>query len=507
MSKNPFFNQRHVRHLFQILKWFVLFIFLTQSLAHAQYNNLPTLGDAARGELTPLMEYKIGVEIMQRIRMDPDYITDEVITEYLNNMGNKLVNAMPQVRSETGNNFFFFAIRDSTLNAFALPGGFIGVHTGLLLAAQSESELASVLSHEIGHVSQRHIARMIAQQKQDILIPIASLILAAIAGASKNADAAGALVMGGQGLAIQKQLNFSRDAEREADRIGFQILREAGFDTNGMVLFFDRMQKASRNYGDGISVYLRTHPLTTERIADIEARAHAESYRQHADTPDFYFVRVRARLLQDASGKGLETAAAEFAEMIKIGSRLSTSAGYYGQVLLALKQNDALKAASLLQEVKKTLGEKMSQGSLALASTSIDVKIAAKQPAEAAKEALASLSRFPTSRALSHQYANALYHAKDYNKAAEYLKKQAQIYRSDPMIHGMLAKIYNAQGKIALMHIELAESYSLSGGLSAALEQLSLARNAPDVTFYDHSIIDAREREWQSRRLEEMRGK
>lgn len=475
--------------------------------AYAQYGNLPSLGDTARSELSPLLEYKIGVEIMQRIRMDPDYITDEIIIEYLNNIGNKLVSATPGVRSETGNDFFFFAIRDSTLNAFALPGGFIGVHTGLLLAAQSESELASVMSHEIGHVAQRHIARMVNQQKQDMLIPIASLVLAAIAGASKNADAAGALVMGGQGLALQKQLNFNRDAEREADRVGFQILRSAGFDTSGMVLFFERMQKASRSYGDGISAYLQTHPLTTERIADIEARVRSESYRQHADSPDFYFVRVRARLLQDATSKGMEQAASSFEEMIKTGSRMQMAAGYYGQALIALKQNEIIKADSLLSEVKKTLGEKASLNSLALISTIIDLKLAAKQLAEATKDALAAQARFPTSRVFSHQYASALYESGNYAKAAEYLRKQAQLYRNDALIHGMLAKVYSVQGKIALMHIELAEAYSLAGGLSSALEQLSLARQAPDITFYDHSIIDAREREWQSLRLEQIRDK
>ncbi len=482
----------------------LLFMLAIQPTVYAQYNNLPTLGDTARGELSPLLEHKIGVEIMQRIQVDPDYIEDGIITEYLNGIGHKLVNATPEVRGETGYDFFFFALRDSTLNAFALPGGFIGVHTGLLLAAQSESELASVLSHEIGHVSQRHIARMIGNQKQDMLIPIASFVLAAIAGAAKNSNAAGALVMGGQGLAVQKQLNFNRDAEREADRIGFQILKEGGFDTNGMVLFFERLQKANRNYGEGISVYLRTHPLTTERIADIEARVRSESYRQHADSLDFYYARVRAQLLQDSSVKGIETAQEHFNEMIKMGGRYMVSSGYYGKALLALKQNDIAKAQHFLQESKKMIGEKNAKNSFALTCTSIDIKTRAKQYSEAIKESQVALSRFPGSKSLVYLHAQILIYAENYDKAVEYLRKQAQIYRSDAMIHGMLAKVYDVQGKIALMHIELAESYGLSGGLSAALEQLQLARQAPDVTFYDHSIIDARERELQNQRMEEL---
>ncbi len=489
---------------FRILILPILLILVIQPSVYAQYDNLPTLGDTARGELSPLLEYKIGVKIMQRIQIDPDYIQDGVITEYLNRIGHKLVNATPEVRGETGNDFFFFALRDPTLNAFALPGGFIGVHTGLLLAAQSESELASVLSHEIGHVSQRHIARMIGNQKQDMLIPIASFVLAAIAGAAKNTNAAGALMMGGQGLAVQKQLNFNRDAEREADRIGFQILREGGFDTNGMVLFFERLQKANRNYGEGISAYLRTHPLTTERIADIEARVRDEPYRQHADSLDFYYARVRAQILQDSSVKGIETAEELFNEMIKTGGKYMVSAGYYGKALLELKKNDAAKAQVFLQESKKMIGEKIAQRSFALTSTTIDIKTRTKQYSDAIKESQKALSRFPGSKGLVYQHAQVLIEAEDYDKALEYLRKQAQIYRSDAMIHGFLAKVYDAQGKIALMHIELAESYSLSGGLSAALEQLNLARQAPDVTFYDHSIIDARERELQNQRLEEL---
>ena len=494
-------------HLFQKLVMTAMLVLASVTPVFAQYSNLPAMGDTARDELSPLMEYRIGTEIMRRIQVDPDYVADGVIIEYLNTLGNRLVSATPAVRGEAVNDFFFFAIRDSSLNAFALPGGFIGVHTGLMIAAQSESELASVLAHEIGHVSQRHIARMVSQRKQDLLIPIAAIVLAAIAGASRNADLAGALITGGHGLAIQKQLNFSRDAEREADRVGFQILQAAGFDTNAAASFFERLQLASRNYGESISVYLRTHPLTTERIADMQTRARSEPYRQHADSADFNFARIRARLLQDGSVKGLEAASVEFNDLIRTGGRFHVAAGYYGQALLALRQDNPARAAEYLQESRNRLGERMARNSLALASTAIDIKIVANKPQEASREALAALARFPTSRTLSYQFADALFKEGRYETASQYLRRQKQIYRNDQALRNMLAKVYDAQGKIALMHLELAESYSLAGGLSAALEQLALARQAPDVTFYDHSIIDAREREWRARRLEELKGR
>src|SRR5690606_26973355 len=200
-------------------------------------------------ELSPVMERKLGEQVMRQIRRNRDYLDDMPVQEYLNNIGNDLLSVRPEARGEAQYDYFFFAVRDPVLNAFALPGGFIGVHSGLVLAAQSEWELASVMAHEIGHVAQRHIARMLGKQRQDMLIPLAGMLLGALA-ASASPDAGMAMMMGSQGLAVQRQLNFSREAEREADRIGLDILREAGYETNGMINFFGRLQQAARGYTD-----------------------------------------------------------------------------------------------------------------------------------------------------------------------------------------------------------------------------------------------------------------
>ncbi|MDR1310860.1 MAG: M48 family metalloprotease [Burkholderiaceae bacterium] len=500
-------DKKKLHRFFRVCLFPLLLMLAVQPPLYAQYGNLPDLGDTARGELSPKMEYKLGTEIMQRVKADPDYVKDGLLIEYLNNLGSVLVSASPGVRGEMGYDFFFFAVRDPTLNAFALPGGFIGVHTGLLLATQSESELASVLAHEIGHVSQRHIARMIGQQKQDMLVPIAAILLGALVGvASKSSDAAGAIVTGGQGWAIQRQLNFSREAESEADRIGFQILRDAGFDTNGMVQFFGRLQRASRAYAENPSLsYLRTHPLTTDRIADIQGRVRSEHYRQHADNPDFSFIRIRARLLQDNQPSALDSVIPHFSEQIQRGDRVQAAAGHYGMALVAMQKGEWDKANRALNQARKTLGEKAVTNSLVLASTAIEIKFGLGRKAEALQDTSAAIQRFPASRVLSNQYARALLESGKHGKAAEYLRKQAIMYRADPAIHNLLARVYGAQNKIAMMHMELAEAYHLSGGLSAALEQLRLARAAPDATFYDNSIIDAREREWRRERVEEMK--
>lgn len=477
------------------------FLISAQSLlAPATAQNLPNLGGSEREDLSPIMERKLGEQIMRDIRRDRDYLNDAPTLDYLNGFGNSLVAARPEVRGEAGYDFFFFPVRDPALNAFALPGGFIGVHSGLLLAAQSESELASVLAHEIGHVSQRHIARMLGNQKQDMLVPLAAMVLGALA-ASKSPDLAIASMMGGQGYAIQRQLNFSRDAEREADRVGLQILGEGGFDTSGMVAFFGRLQNASRNYGDGAPAYLQSHPLTTERIADIQSRIRDQRYKQRADSIEFQLIRARVRVLQDPSAQGLRDSAVAFENQLLLKSRVQTAAAKYGQAMIALRQDDPKKALALVEDAR-TAALKESAPILALA---IEARMAAGQPAEALKQAQAARSAFPVSRGFAMQYADALIASGRNEEAVAFLRDQAQLYRSDIDVQDHLARAYAAQGRQALQHLALAEAYALKGALPAALDQLQIARRASDASFYDQSIIDAREREFQERRREELK--
>ncbi|NMM36468.1 MAG: M48 family metallopeptidase [Glaciimonas sp.] len=471
---------------------------------------LPTLGDSASDALSPLMERKLGEEIMRDIRRDPDYLDDAPVLEYLNAFGSSLVAARPEARGEASFDFFFFAVRDATLNAFALPGGFVAVHSGLVLAAQSESELASVMAHEIGHVVQRHIARMLGQQKQDALIPLAAILLGVLAAKAGNVgDAPAALVMGGQGLAMQRQLNFSRDAEREADRIGLQILQEAHFDTSGMVAFFGRMQKAPGGYTDVVPAYLRSHPLTTERIADIEARIRDQPHTSRPDSLDFHLIQARLRVLQDGSAQGLREAGEWFEKQLQKKVRAQTVAAKYGLALIALKQGgvgDLASAQALLAEAR--VASLAPQDSI-MASLSIDIALASKPTSAMAqqvvKQADAVRVQFPLSRGIARQYAHALIAAGRYQQAVDYLRDQAQMYRTEPQLQQALAEAYAAQGRQALQHIALAESYALNGSLPDALQQLTIARRAPDATFYDQAIIDARERELQARWVEVLK--
>lgn len=451
------------------------------------------------------MERKLGEQIMRDIRRNRDYLDDAPLLEYLNNFGTSLLAAYPEARGEVGYDYFFFAVRDSMLNAFALPGGFIGVHSALVLAAQNESELASVVSHEIGHVAQRHIARMLGQQRQDALIPLAAAVLAVLAARS-SPDASAALLMGGQGVALQRQLNFSRDAEREADRIGLQILREAGFETSGMISFFGRMQNATRSYTDAAPAYLRSHPLTTERIADIQARTRDQRYRQRADSLDFHLIRARLRVLQDSTPQGLRDAATAFDRQLQQKTRTQIVGAKYGQAMIALRQDAPAKAQELLQDVYAAAqGASIPVQSSVLASLSIEIKLAANKPEEALREAETARVKFPISRGIAQQYADALIATGRYENAVTYLRDQAQLYRQEPKVQDQLAKAYAAQGKQALQHLALAESYALNGSMPAAIDQLGIARRSSDASFYDQAVIDAREREFKARWMEELK--
>jgi len=467
--------------------------------------SLPSLGDTEREYLSPQMERKLGERIMREIRRNPDYLDDAPVQEYLQGIGNSLLAAKPEARGEMQYDFFFFAVRDPVLNAFALPGGYVGVHSGLVLAAQSESELASVLAHEIGHVAQRHIARMLGNSKQDSLISLASLILGALA-ASASPDAGMGIMMGGQGLAAQRQLDFSRDAEREADRVGLDILHRAGYDTSGMISFFGRLQQASRAYSDAVPPYLRSHPLTTERMADIEARTRSFRYRQHADSLDFALIQARVRILQDMSAQGLRDASDYFQRQLMQNAPSALFAAKYGLAFVALEQGDAANAQSRLDEARAMLKQSFGKSrDVVLDSLGIDIRMAAHQYPQAVAEADAARNAFPFSRGIAHQYADALIASGRSEQAADYLRDQIQLYREDQAAYELLAKAYNALGKNAQQHMALAEYYALGGSLPAALDQLSIARRAPDASFYDLSIIDGRERDLRAQRLEELK--
>ena len=250
---------------------------LPQALAQTR---LPTLGDPASEDFGIATERQLGDAIMREIRADPDYLDDPVLLEYLRSLWLPLV-AQARVRGNINADVDArlawepFLVRDRSVNAFALPGGYVGVHLGLMAMTGSRDELASVLAHELSHITQRHIARSIANSKHQTLLSLAALVvgvLAASRAGNSSADAANAAIVGSQALAAQGQLNFSRDMEREADRVGFAVMSGAGFAPGGMAAMFEKLDQSSRLNDSGGFPYLRSHPLTSERIGEARAR-------------------------------------------------------------------------------------------------------------------------------------------------------------------------------------------------------------------------------------------
>ncbi len=230
--------------------------------------NLPALGDSVSQDLDVGAERRLGDQVMRQIRIDPDYVQDPLLQEYLEGIWDPLVKAarhLGQIGEETQARFAWepFLVRDRSVNAFALPGGFVGTHLGLIAMTNSRDELASVLAHELSHITQRHIARRIAGDSRNNMVAIAGLLLGVLAASRGNIEMANAGMIGGQAAATQLSLNFSRDMEREADRVGFNVLVDAGFAGSGMVSMFERMEQAYHLMDSGAYPYLRSHPLTS----------------------------------------------------------------------------------------------------------------------------------------------------------------------------------------------------------------------------------------------------
>ncbi len=235
---------------------------------------LPTLGDG--GEMSAGAERRLGDRIARELYRDTDYIDDPQLQEYVESIWRALIaaaRARGEVSPELDEHFAFtlFLGRDRTVNAFALPGGYMGVNLGLVGVVDTPAELASVLAHELSHISQRHIARLIGREKRTTPLLIGAMVLGILA-ASKSPEAAQAMAIGGQALAAQGQLNFSREMEREADRVGLGLMAPGGFAPQGFVAMFDKLQQANRINDNGSWPYLRGHPLTTQRIADMQSR-------------------------------------------------------------------------------------------------------------------------------------------------------------------------------------------------------------------------------------------
>ncbi|MEY2634051.1 MAG: hypothetical protein RIR00_2705, partial [Pseudomonadota bacterium] len=449
-------------------------------------DELPDLGDDSRSELSPLMEKRLGQQIMNEIRLkEPSYLDDPEVEAYLNQIGGKLVAAS----NDPGYGFTFFAISDNSINAFAMFGGYIGVNTGLLLNAQNESELAGVLSHEISHVTQRHLARQVTQEKR---VSMASMLAMAVGllAARSNANVATAAIASASAGSIQSQLSFSRDYEREADRFGFETMKRAGMDVRGMSGFFQRLQRATRVYENNAPVYLRSHPITLERISDMQNRETDERYRQVPDSLEFQLVRAKLRAM---NGTPLE-AVQDLGLVVSDGKFLAAGPAHYGLAVALARKKDWSGAETQLNlaRQKKVISPMLDRlaGQTRIELGDVQAGLGLLRDA---------LNRYPFSAALRYSYADNLLEHQQAETAQRFLENQLPLYPQDQRLRSQLARAYADQGRRAAQHSMLAELYSLRGETGAAIEQLQFAQRSGDANFYELSVIDARLRELRQR--------
>jgi predicted Zn-dependent protease len=315
---------------------------------------LPDLGDGSGGTLTPQAERRLGERLMRDLRNDPDYLDDWLVRDYLNSVSSKLSTAaVSQYLGGYVPDFDLFAVRDAQINAFSMPGGFIGVNTGLIAATQTESELASVVGHEMGHVLQRHIARMLGTRERSSYAALAGMLAGLLAGVlAKSGDLGMGIAMGGQAFAVDNQLRFSRSAEHEADRVGFQMLSAAGYDPYAMTAFFDRLDRSTMG-DNGVPPYARTHPLTGERIADMEDRARRVPYRQPRQSSEYAFVRARSRVLQVNSPSDYRDIASRLKTEIEDQTALNAASNWYGIALAETLMGDTAAAGDALAKARR----------------------------------------------------------------------------------------------------------------------------------------------------------
>jgi len=484
--------------------WAVIAFMAAQALMspvlHAQ---LPALGDGA--EMGINAERRLGDRIARSLYRDPDYIDDPLLVEYVQDIWRRLLQGarqrgelLPELEAA-----FAWEValgRDRSVNAFALPGGYMGVHLGLIAVVNSEDELASVLAHELSHVTQRHIARMVGRQGAEGPWVIAAMILGALAAGS-NPQAAGAMIAGGQAVAVQGQLNFSRDMEREADRVGYGVMTQAGFEPQGFVTMFQKLQQANRFNDTGAFPYLRGHPLTTERIADMQARqqllppvAPVKLTMTHA------LLAARARVLSNADVDSLRAAVAEASGGAFATFPSARQAGVlYAAALAASQLRDYEQAARLQVRLQSLVQGPPAERLARLLSA--ELSLAAGSP-KRASELLGGGAAAPAMRSELFLWARAMTQAGQAAPVSQQLRTWVVEHPKDAQAWQLLAGAYMAQGQTLSAVRAEAEAHAARYDYESALNRFKaaqdLARQGGKVDHIEASIIDTRTRQIES---------
>lgn len=441
--------------------------------------DLPDMGDSSGTIISPAEEKELGEAFFRSLHSQVEINQDAEVQAYIQNIGQKLV-----ANSDgSGLPFHFFVVMENDINAFAGPGGYIGVNSGLIVLSEAESELASVLAHEIAHVSQRHLYRA-AEAAGRLSVPTMAAMLAALLLGSQSPALGQAAIMAVMGSNVQFQIDFTRENEMEADRVGMQTLQQSKFDPRSMPAFFERLQQSSRYYGKDIPEFLRTHPVTASRIADTRGRADAYPYKQYSDSLEYQLIKAKLRVI----GGGANAEAAKyFQARLTQGTAEQRTVAQYGAGLSALKSQKYAEAEAIFQKLVKQYPNQ-SHFATALARTALEAK-----NYRLALERFQSLTnQFPENEAIKLEYVTALVRADEPEKAKKNLLDMPYNSHRLPVYYELLAQAYGDLKQPAESHRYLAEHYYAMGQIQDAIGQIRLAQRSKGLDAHLSAILRER---------------
>ena len=440
---------------------------------------LPDFGDSSGSVISPEYDRRIGQAIMRQVRNHRDVNQDPEVEAYIKSLGTRLV-----THSDDNNlNFIFFMINDGAINAFAAPGGVVGVNSGVMLNSESESELASVVAHEISHVTQRHLARTF-EAASKLSLPTAAAAIGAILLGIANPQAGQAALAAVLGASAQYQINFTRANEEEADRIGMQLLVHAGFDPYGMPRFFERLQQISRLYRGNPPEYLQTHPLTTSRIADSLSRAEQYPPSTYKDSQNYKLIRAKIRAEYFSSS---EDAIRFFEQQLGSGGYPDMDSARYGYAIALMNAKDFTGAEQQLRTLLEGDRENLAY-LLAAARLENDQK-----KFQSAIEIYHETEKlYPGYRPLVMGYTRTLLDAGFPEKARKLLRDYGQYHEQDHLYFDLLSQAEAEAGDPAESSIAKAEYYYLAGSTETAIKHLEFAQQKHKMTYYQEERVKAR---------------
>jgi predicted Zn-dependent protease len=441
-------------------------------------SDLPDMGSPAAAVLSHTDEYRLGAMVAHQLRDQNALLEDPEISEYMNSVGQRLASQS----ADGGRDFQYFVIKDHSINAFAVPGGFVFLHDGLVLASSTESELAGVMAHETAHVTQHHIARMIADQSKQSLTTAAALLGAILLGAIGGGQAIEGGIAAAQGLAVQHQINFTRDNEWEADRVGIGYLAGAGFDPNGMGQMFETMSRHEGLAATYIPAMLVDHPVTTDRIAEQRARAAQFPPRRGKDSQSYELIRERVRVLTASGDVDLAQAYAQ-----KLAHGRTTLGNRYGEALALMGANRADEAIRVLRPLVQQ-HEALTLLHVALGQ--------AQAKAGQLEEALATFQQgeelFPRNVPLTVRYAETLMAA---GRPADAHNMLLDLFNNVPPTPDQIrltALAASAAGDAGDAYFYMGEYQIAGGDLALAAQQLQLALASPHIGTIQRQRYQAR---------------